>query len=88
MSQQSVEVLPSIKGIKANLELLPNAKDVFCRARPVPIAMEDAVNKDLIGWKNLGALRQLVVVQTLLLWFGSRRPMVRMCAECECQNKI
>ena len=38
---------PPIEGFKATLKLKDNAKPIFCKARPVPFAMKEEIDKEL-----------------------------------------
>ena len=42
-----VKIMPAIKRVKATIKLKPDAKPVFCRARKVPLAMDDPVKIEL-----------------------------------------
>jgi hypothetical protein len=54
-----VEPLPTIKGVKARMELHDGAKPQFCRARPVPIALEKQINAELTRLQQLGVIEPL-----------------------------
>ena len=53
-SLSDVKVLPAIKGVKATIKLKPDAKPVFCRARKVPLALEDQVKIELANRQAQG----------------------------------
>ena len=53
------EILPSIKGITASMELMDGAKNVFCRARSVPLALEDKVNAELDRLERRGVITKI-----------------------------
>ena len=55
-SLYDVKVLPAIKGVKATINLKPDAKPVFCRARKVPLAMEDQVKIELAKLQAQGII--------------------------------
>ena len=48
--------LPAIKGVKARMELLKDAKRMFCRARPVPLALEDEIGRELDRLESQGII--------------------------------
>ena len=52
----NVKVLPALEGVKATIKLKPDAKPVFCRARKVPLAMEDQVKIELTKLQGQGII--------------------------------
>ena len=50
------DILSAIKNIKTSMKLIDNAKDVFSKARPVPIALEDKINDELIRLEKIGVI--------------------------------
>ena len=51
-----VKPLSVIKGVKASMELKDDAKPKFCRARPVPLALEEKVKNELDRLESLGVI--------------------------------
>ena len=48
--------LPVMKGVIASMDLVEGAKNVFCRARPVPIALEADVAQELSRLEAMGII--------------------------------
>ena len=53
------EILPTMKGITASMELIEGAKNVFCRARPIPVALEEKVNAELDRLERRGIISKI-----------------------------
>ena len=69
---QADNFLPAIKGVKARMELLKDAKRMFCRARPVPLAMEDEIGRELDRLESQGIISKCVDPGWIILhlWYG------------------
>ena len=55
-SLSDVKISPVIKGVKATMKLMHDAKPVFCRAQKVPLAMEDQVKIELAKLQAQGII--------------------------------
>jgi transposase InsO family protein len=76
--------LPAIKGVKATMCLVDGARPKFCRARPVPIAMEAAVNAELEKLQALGVIEPVdgpVSNASPVVWVKKKDGSLRMCAD-------
>ena len=52
----------------ASLELLPDARPVFCAARNVPYGLQDAVNAELQRWEDLGVAEKIPETEPTPKW--------------------
>lgn len=78
------DILPTIKGVKATMELIDNAKPQFCRARPVPLALEAKVDKELTRLESLGIITPItggVENCSPVVWVRKANDEVRCCAD-------
>lgn len=79
-----VEPLPTIKGVKAHMEMLEGARPQFCRARPVPLAMEEQINAELEKLQQLGVIEPVegpVSNASPVVWVKKSDGSLRMCAD-------
>ena len=53
------EELGHCKNIKAHIVLQPNAEPKFCKPRPIPYSIKEAVSKDLDRLETLGVLEKI-----------------------------
>ena len=51
--------LPVIKGMTAKMDLVDGARDIFCRALSVPVALESQVAKELNHLESMGIITPL-----------------------------
>jgi hypothetical protein len=80
----TTDILPAIKGIKATMELMDNARPKFCRARPVPVALEAKVNIELDRLQSLGVIEPIegpVSNASPVVWVKKVDGSLRMCAD-------
>ena len=64
------------------MELLEGAKDVFCRARPVPLALQDKVNAKLDRLEKRGVISKIsggASNASPVVWVRKRNGSLRMC---------
>ena len=84
-SLSDVIVLPAIKGVKATIKLKPDAKRVFCRARKVPLAMEDQVKIELAKLRAQGIIAPVdpggVMNASPVVWQRKKDGSFRLCAD-------
>lgn len=83
-SAESTEILPVIKGVKATMELKENSKSRFCRARPVPLALESKVNDELERLERLGIISPVtggVENCSPVVWVRKSNDQLRCCAD-------
>ena len=83
-SSGEAEFLPAIKGVTASMELLDGAKDVFCRARPVPLALEEMVSTELDRLERRGIISKLHSGSSNaspVVWVRKRNGGLRMCVD-------
>ena len=78
-------ILPTIKGVKAKMELRDDATPMFCRARPVPIAMESKVNAELRRLQDMGVITPIteggVDNASPVVWVRKANGELRMCVD-------
>ena len=53
------EELGTVKGVTARLELKPDARPKFCKARIVPYALKEAIEQDLARLERLGIVERV-----------------------------
>ena len=81
------------KNFKASIKLKPGAKDVFCAARPVPLALADQVRAELSRLETLGVISPCntgVANASPVVWVKKKNGGLRMCAnfKVHVNNKI
>ena len=82
--QPSVQPLPTIKGVIARMQLVDNAKDVFCPARKVPVALEDKVHRELDRLEQRGIITKHeggADNSSPVVWVRKRNGDLRMCVD-------
>jgi hypothetical protein len=87
--EQTSDVLDSdylkvIKNFKASIKLKPNAKDMFCVARPVPLPLVDQVDAELKRLEALGVISPCdtgVANSSPVVWVKKKNGGLRMCAD-------
>lgn len=83
-SKAYVDTLPTIKGVVAGMQLIDNAADVFCRARQVPIALEQKVNSELDRLEQRGIISRLEGGSSNaspVVWVRKSNGNLRMCVD-------
>ena len=66
------------------MDLVNGAKDVFCRARSVPVALEPQVPKELDRLESLGIITPTqggVANASPVVWIKKSNGLLRMCAD-------
>ena len=84
IAQPSVQPLPTIKGVIARMQLVDNAKDVFCPARKVPVALEDKVHRELDRLEQRGIITKHeggADNASPVVWVRKRNGDLRMCVD-------
>ena len=80
----SSAALPAIKGVTATMDLLEGARNVFCRARTVPIALEVPVKEELTRLEALGIITPIeggVENASPVVWIKKPDGSLRMCVD-------
>ena len=82
-SKVSEEYLPVIKGVKAKMELISGAKDIFCKARPVPIPLESKVESEIKRLERMGIITPIehATNASPVVWIKKKNGDLRMCAD-------
>ena len=81
---KSSDFLPVIRGVQAKMELLKDANNFFCRARPVPLALESKVNAELLRLEEMGIIspcRDPVANCSPVVWIKKDNGELRMCVD-------
>ena len=77
--------MPAINGIEATIKLKPDAKPVFCRARKVPLAMEDQVKIELAKVQAQETVAPVdpegVINASPVVWQRKKDVSFRICAD-------
>ena len=77
--------MPAIEGVKDTIKLKPNAKPVFCRARKVPLAMEDQVRIELAKFQAQGIIAPVdpggAMNASPVAWQRKKDGFFRLCAD-------
>lgn len=55
--QEKSDYLPTVKVPPVRIELIDNAQPTFCRARPVPLPLEELVDKSLCDLERRGVIK-------------------------------
>ena len=55
----TVEHLPAVKGYKAHVKLIPGTKPMFCKARKIPLPLQDKVTEKLEQMVRQGILKPI-----------------------------
>lgn len=83
-SESSVnkDYLPPIKGVIARMKL-KKSNDVFCKARPVPLAIEKNVNDELLRLEKMGIITPIEFSKNAspVVWIRKPDGRLRMCAD-------
>ncbi len=81
---KSDNILPAIKGVKARMDLVKDAKKMFCRARPVPLALEDEIGQELDRLESQGIISKCVDPvdnSSPVVWIRKPSGALRMCVD-------
>ena len=75
--------LPAIKGVTAKIELIDGARNMFCRARPVPIPLEEKVNEEIERLQQMGVITPVEFSDNAspVVWVRKTDGSLRMCAD-------
>ena len=83
--KHSPNYLPPIKGVLAKMELIKGMPNVFCRARPVPIALEDEVAAELDRLEEAAVIAKCkdagVDNASPVVWVRKPSGKLRMCVD-------
>ena len=76
-------LVPWLHGFKVKLSLKQSSKPVFCKARQVPYALRDAVNKEIQRLESLGVIESIVHSDwaTPLVAVPKSDGIVRLCGD-------
>ena len=82
---ETTKFLPTVRGIVAEMKLKPGATPRFCPARPVPLAMEGEVDKELDRLEIMGVIEKLPPggsdEASPVCWVRKPNGTLRMCAD-------
>lgn len=75
--------LPAIKMQPVKIEKLPNARNKFCKARPVPLALEGLVKTELASLEKRGIIKPASASECAspIVWVKKKSGGLRMCAD-------
>jgi len=77
--------LPTIKGVQASIRLKPGATNMFCKARRVPLSMENEVNKTLEQLEEKGIIEKCnsdtILNTSPVVWVRKKTGKLRMCPD-------
>ena len=75
--------LPTIKGVKAKIELVDGSSNMFCRARPVPLPLEVKVNEEIDRLQKMGVITPVEFSDNAspVVWVRKKDGSLRMCAD-------
>lgn len=80
-----VTISVTLMCVVASIKVIPNAKPVFCPARPVPIAFHDDVTKELRRLEQMGVIERCgsegVSNASPVVWVKKKDGGLRMCAD-------
>ena len=79
----NTDFLPTIKGIKATIHIDADSPDT-CRARPVPLALQQLVGKELDRLERLGVISKCTRGAnnaSPVVWVKKPNGQLRMCAD-------
>ncbi len=75
--------LPTIKMKPVKIERLQNAHNYFCKARPVPLALEDMVKSEIASLEKRGIIERASASECAspVVWVKKKSGGLRMCAD-------
>ena len=84
------DYLPPIKQIKASIVLKPDAQDMFCASRPVPLPLVDKVNAEIACLQRMGVISPCTMGAanaSPVVWIKRKDGSLRLCADFEVQRQ-
>ena len=70
----TTEHLPAVKGYKAHVKLIPGSQPMFCKARKIPLRLQDKVTEKLEQMVTQGILKPVQQESLMhLQWCGRER---------------
>ena len=85
VTEKTFSALPAVKGVKASMKLKSGATPMFCRARKVPLPMEEKVNQEIDKLVAQGILKPVdpggVKNASPVVWQMKKNGSLRMCAD-------
>ena len=83
LTEVNSELLPTIRGVLAHMEISDGAKSMFCGARPVTLALEKEINRELDRLECMGMISkcQGVVDASTVVWVGKSSKGLRLCVD-------
>jgi hypothetical protein len=78
------DFLPPIRNVKASILLKPDAKNVFCASRPVPLPLVNKVNLELKRLQRMGVISPCTTGSanaSPVVWVKKNDGSLRMCAD-------
>ena len=81
----SDERLPAAKGYKAHVKLIPGSQPMFCKARKIPLPLQDRVNEKLETMVPQGILEPVqpggVTNTSPVVWQRKKNGALRLCVD-------
>lgn len=84
LQNDNAEFLPTIRGFVADMELVDNSPPVFCRARDVPVALEEEISQELTRLEKMGIITPVengAANASPVVWVRKTDGRLRMCAD-------
>ena len=77
------EYLPAMKVQPATIEKLPHTRNIFCKARPVPLPLADIVKDELDSLERRGVIAPVSSSECAspVVWVKKKTGGLRMCAD-------
>ena len=75
--------LPAIKMQPVKIEKLPGAHNKFCKARPVPLALENQVKAEIVSLEKRGIIKSVSASESAspVVWVKKKSGGLRMCSQ-------
>ena len=81
----SDERLPAVKGYKAHVKLIPGSQPMFCKARKIPLPLQDRVKEKLETMVRQGILEPVqpggVTNASPVVWQRKKNGALRLCVD-------
>ena len=81
----TAEHLPAVKGYKAHVKLIPGTQPMFCKARKIPLPLQDKVTEKLEQMVRQGILEPVqpggVTNESPVVWQRKKSGELRLCVD-------
>ena len=81
----SDERLPAVKGYKAHVKLIPGSQPIICKARKIPLPLQDSVKEKLQTMVRQGILEPVqpggVTNASAVVWQRKKNGALRLCVD-------